>query len=135
MSNYEIYIFFLIFYFCLFFITSIFEKNLLFINIFTQGVNTYWNTFNNLIQIFIKLQAIELPTLDEIKWKQSETLLSLLHHCTLFIQLQTKSILYIYIYNFYVYSSIEPSKSHIPLCIDKSITPNTKYIHIYKSNE
>lgn len=41
------------------------------------------------IQILIKLQAIELRTLDEIKWKQSETLPSLLRHSALFIQLQT----------------------------------------------
>lgn len=130
MSNYEIYIFFLIFYFCLFFITSIFEKNLLFINIFTQGVNTYWNTFNNLIQIFIKLQAIELPTLDEIKWKQSETLLSLLHHCTLFIQLQTKSILYIYKTFTFTLVSNPPNLTSPYVSINLSHLTRNTYIYI-----
>lgn len=65
------------------------QKNLLSINIIFTYTGYECNTFNNLIQILIKLQAIELPTLDEIKWKQSKTLLSLLHHCILFVQLQT----------------------------------------------
>ena len=88
MSNYKIYIHSFLFF--IFVYSLLFEKNLPFINIIFTGREYIRGTLSIIkIQILIKLQAIELRTLDEIKWKQSETLPSLLRHSALFIQLQT----------------------------------------------
>lgn len=89
MPNYKIYIHSFLFFIFVYSLL-LFEKNLLFINIIFTGREYIRGTPSIIkIQILIKLQAIELRTLDEIKWKQSETLPSLLRHSALFIQLQT----------------------------------------------